>query len=106
MELVGELPASHHLASSPVQEGGRVGWGGFSTDEAPPGLTAESSPPKHFSSHQSRHTGREVYSGSPPPPPPFLSSVTLFGRDTPLGYGALFTHSCWVNRVFQFINNF
>ncbi len=43
-------------------------WGGgvkrCTTDEAPPGLSADSSPPKHFSSHQSRHAGREACSSS------------------------------------------
>lgn len=67
MELVGELPASHHLASPPARVVGDVGTYGegrgrevkrCTTDEAPPGLGADSSPPKHFSSHQSRHCGQ------------------------------------------------
>lgn len=69
MELVGELAASHHLAF--CQGGWRCrdieeGKSGVrrSTDEAPPGLRADSSPPKHFSSHQSRHAGREACSSS------------------------------------------
>lgn len=73
MELVGELPASHHLASRPARVVGDVGMYGkvgrgwmerCTTDEAPPGPRADSSPPKHFSSHQSRHAGREACSSS------------------------------------------
>lgn len=44
-------------------------WGGVGverciTDEAPSGLRADSSPPKHFSSNQSRHAGRDACSSS------------------------------------------
>lgn len=35
----------------------------------------------------------------------FLSFVKLFSPGSPLGYGALFTHSCWANTVACFINN-
>ena len=43
--------------------GGGEGWlKRCTTDEAPSGPGADSSPPKHFSSHQSRHTGREACS--------------------------------------------
>lgn len=59
MELVRELPDSHHLASHPARAVGDVGIHGeegdgeVHYDEAPLRLGAHSSPPKHFSSHQS-----------------------------------------------------
>lgn len=34
-----------------------------------------------------------------------LSFVKLFSPGSPLGYGALFTHSCWEKTVACFINN-
>lgn len=112
MELVGELPASHHLASRParvvgdvvdVREG--VGEGEVqrcSTDETPLGLGADSSPPKHFSSHQSHQSGREALQHQLL----FLSFVKPFSPGPPLSYSTLFTHSCWANMVSCFINNF
>lgn len=110
MELVRELPDSHHLASHPARAVGEVGMygeegdGEVHYDEAPPRLGADSSPPKHFSSHQSRHEGREACSSSPTPRL-FLSFVRLFGPGLPLGYADLFTLSCWVSAGSCFINN-
>lgn len=43
---------------------GRRGDGEVHYDEAPQRLGADSSPPKHFSSHQSHHEGREACSSS------------------------------------------
>lgn len=107
MELVRELPDSHHLASHPARAVGDVGMygeegdGEVHYDEAPPRLGADSSPPKHFSSHQSRREGREACSSS-------LHHVSFFpslGPGSPLGYADLFTHSCWASAGSCFINN-
>lgn len=108
MELVGELPASHHLASTSqggwrCRDVGERGLERCTTDEAPPGLGADSSPPKHFSSHQSRRAGREACSCSLHHLS--LSFVKLFSPGSPLGHGALLTHSCRANMVSCFINN-
>lgn len=62
MELAGVVPASHHLASLLSDLVGDV-WSGREA-EALLWDCADSSQPKHFSSHQSRHAGRETHSAS------------------------------------------